>query len=118
MASAGEAVHRTIIAVDVEGFGDRRRTNRNQVAVRDGLYGAMSEAFGQAEVPWADCHREDRGDGIFILAGAEVPKSVFAEILPSALAAALCRHNGAGPPHRPCTPVRSPSISMGPPPRR
>jgi hypothetical protein len=97
MASAGVAVHRTIIAVDVEGFGDRRRTNRNQVAVRDGLYGAMSEAFGQADVSWADCHREDRGDGIFILAGAEVPKSKFAEIVPSALAAALCRHNGAHP---------------------
>lgn len=62
MASAGAAVHRTIIAVDVEGFGDRRRTNRNQVAVRDGLYGAMGEAFGQAEISWDDCHREDRGD--------------------------------------------------------
>jgi hypothetical protein len=97
MASAGAAVHRTIIAVDVEGFGDRRRTNRNQVAVRDGLYGAMNEAFGQAEIPWDDCHREDRGDGIFILAGPEVHKSVFAEIVPSALVAALCRHNGAHP---------------------
>ena len=97
MASAGDAVHRTIIVVDVEGFGDRRRTNRNQVAVRDGLYGAMSEAFDQAGVTWADCYREDRGDGIFILAGAEVHKSVFAEKLPSALAAALCRHNGAHP---------------------
>jgi hypothetical protein len=29
------AVHRTIVVVDVEGFGDRRRTNRDQVAVRD-----------------------------------------------------------------------------------
>lgn len=94
MASAGLAVHRTIVAVDVEGFGDRRRTNRNQVAVRDGLYGAMGEAFGQAGVPWADCDHEDRGDGIFILVGPEVPKSVFAEALPSALATALYRHNG------------------------
>ncbi len=97
MASAGVAVHRTIIAVDVEGFGDRRRTNRNQVAVRDGLYGAMGEAFGQAGVSWVDCDHEDRGDGIFILVGPEVPKSVFAETLPSALVAALCRHNGAHP---------------------
>ena len=97
MASAGLAVHRTIVAVDVEGFGDRRRTNRNQVAVRDGLYGAMGEAFGQAGVPWADCDHEDRGDGIFILVGPEVPKSVFAEALPSALATALYRHNGTHP---------------------
>jgi hypothetical protein len=97
MASAGVAVHRTIVAVDVEGFGDRRRTNRNQVAVRDGLYGAMSEAFGQAGVPWVDCDHEDRGDGIFILVDPEVPKSVFAEALPSALVTALCRHNGLHP---------------------
>ena len=97
MASAGVAVHRTIIAVDVEGFGDRRRTNRNQVAVRDGLYGAMGEAFGQAGISWVDCDHEDRGDGIFILVSPEVPKSVFAETLPSALVAALCLHNGAHP---------------------
>ena len=32
------AVHRTIVAVDVEGFGDRHRINPHQVAVREGLY--------------------------------------------------------------------------------
>ena len=45
------AVHRTIVVVDVEGFGDQRRTNRDQVAVRDGLYRAMREAFGRAGIP-------------------------------------------------------------------
>ena len=97
MANPGVAVHRTIVAVDVEGFGDRCRTNRNQVAVRDGLYRAMREAFGQAGIPWADRDHEDRGDGVFILVGPEVPKSVFAESLPSALVSALCLHNGAHP---------------------
>jgi hypothetical protein len=38
------AVHRTIVVVDVEGFGNQRRTNRDQVAIRDGLYRAMREA--------------------------------------------------------------------------
>jgi len=33
----GLAVHRTVVAVDVEGFGGRDRTNRNQMSVRDGL---------------------------------------------------------------------------------
>jgi len=91
------AVHRTIVAVDVERFGDQRRTNRNQLAVRDGLYGAMCEAFRDAEIPWADRDREDRGDGMFILVGSEVPKSLFVESLPSALVRALRRHNGAHP---------------------
>ena len=54
MGNPGVAVHRTIVAVDIEGFGDRCRTNRNQVAVREGLYRAMREAFGQSGIPWDD----------------------------------------------------------------
>lgn len=90
-------VHRTIVAVDVEGFGDRRRTNRNQVAVRDGLYRAVREAFNQAGIPWIDQDHEDRGDGMFILVGSEVPKSLFVESLPSKLISALRRHNDDHP---------------------
>jgi class 3 adenylate cyclase len=90
-------VHRTIVAVDVEGFGDRRRTNRNQVAVRDGLYQAVREAFNQAGIPWIDRDHEDRGDGMFILVGSEVPKSLFVESLPLGLVSALRRHNDDHP---------------------
>lgn len=89
----GLAVHRTIVAVDVEAFGDRRRTNRNQVAVRDGLYRTMQDAFLQAGIPWADQNYEDRGDGLFILVSSEVPKSLFVEALPPALVTALHTHN-------------------------
>ena len=39
----------------------------------------------------------DRGDGLFILVGSEVPKSLFVETLPSALVSALHRHNGGHP---------------------
>lgn len=95
MEDQGLAVHRTIVALDVEGFGARQRTNRNQVAVRDGLYQAVREAFQQAGIQWAD--HEDRGDGMFILVGSEVPKSLFVETLPSALVSALHRHNGGHP---------------------
>ena len=91
------AVHRTIVVVDVEGFGDQRRTNRDQVAVRDGLYRAMRDAFGRAGIPWDDCGHEDRGDGVFVLVPAEVPKGLLAESLPSALVTALRAHNGAHP---------------------
>ena len=113
------AVHRTIVVVDVEGFGDQRRTNRDQVAVRDGLYRALRDAFGRAGIAWEDCGREDRGDGVFVLVPAEVPKGLLAESLPSALVAALRAHNGA---HRGpegsgcgwrCTPGRSISTSTG-----
>lgn len=97
MADRGPAVHRTIVAVDIEGFGDGHRSNRNQVAVRDGLYQAIREAFRLAGISWADCDHEDRGDGIFILACPDVPKSLFVESLPAALAAALRGHNDTHP---------------------
>ncbi len=97
IAGQSQAVHRTIVVVDVEGFGDRCRTNRNQVAVRDGLYRAMREAFRHTGIPWAGCDHEDRGDGVFVLVPAEVPKSLFVESLPSAMVSALRAHNSTHP---------------------
>ena len=91
------AVHRTIVVVDVEGFGDRCRTNPHQVAVRDGLYDALREAFGHAGIAWDDCDHEDRGDGVLILIPAEVPKGLLVESLPSALVTALHSYNGMHP---------------------
>lgn len=91
-------VHRTIIVVDVEGFGDRRRTNRHQVAVREGLYQIVAAAFQQAGISWDIGAREDRGDGIFMLLPPEVPKSLLIESLPSALVANLRAHNTVHPP--------------------
>lgn len=91
------AVHRAIVVVDVEGFGDQRRTNLDQVAVRDGLYRAMQDAFGRAGIPWDNCGHEDRGDGVSVLVSAEVPKALLAESLPPALITALRAHNGERP---------------------
>jgi hypothetical protein len=97
VGSSGSAVHRTIIVVDVEGFGDRRRTNQHHIGVRGGLYQAMQQAFDTTGVPWADCHHEDRGDGVFVLAPAEIPKASFVDTVPHALAAALREHNARHP---------------------
>src|ERR1700733_10312423 len=90
-------VHRTIFVVDVEGFGDPRRTNRHQVAVRKGLYQIVAAAFQQAGISWDTGVCEDRGDGIFALLPPEVPKSLLIESLPSALVANLQAHNAAHP---------------------
>ena len=77
------AVHRTLVVVDVERFGDQRRTNPHQLAVRDGLWEALARAFDDVGIRWAGCRREDRGDGVLILARAGVPKGRFAESLPA-----------------------------------
>jgi hypothetical protein len=87
------AVHRTIVVFDVERFGDHRRTNPHQRAVREGLYRSVGEAFEQAGLPWRQQDHEDRGDGIFVLLPPEVPKSLLVELLPSALVAELTAYN-------------------------
>jgi tetratricopeptide (TPR) repeat protein len=91
------AVHRTVLVVDVEHFGDPRRTNANQVAVRRGLYRSLWLALEAAGIPRYRCDMEDRGDGVFLLAGGDVPKAAFVEALPLALADALRRHNDTHP---------------------
>jgi tetratricopeptide (TPR) repeat protein len=90
-------VHRTIIVIDVEGFGDRRRTNRHQVAVREGLYQIVAAAFQQARIPWDIGACQDRGDGMFVLLPPEVPKSLVVDSLPSALVVTLSAHNATHP---------------------
>ena len=93
MGDQGLAVHRSIVLVDIEGFGDQRRTNADQVTVRDGLYRVMQDAFSHAGIAWENCDHEDRGDGVFVLVPAEVPKGLLVEELPSALVTALHVHN-------------------------
>lgn len=87
------AVHRTILLVDVAGFGDLRRTNLNQVSVRRSLYRLVEAACERSGIRWATLDHEDRGDGILVLAPPDLPKSAFVERLPSELAAELRIHN-------------------------
>ena len=90
-------LHRVIICADVEGFGDTGRTTADQLAVRAGLYDALDAAFACAGERWQDCYHEDRGDGVLILAGPMVLKSLVTRIL-WGLAGALRDHNRS---HRP-----------------
>jgi tetratricopeptide (TPR) repeat protein len=94
-------VHRAIMVVDVERFGDPIRTNLNQLAVRGGLYSAMAQAFGESGVAWDSCETEDRGDGALILVPPDVPKTRLVTDLPYRLAMAVRRHNvGSAMPER------------------
>lgn len=87
------AVHRAIVVVDVERFGDPIRTNLNQLAVREALYAALPRAFAESGICWDSCVSEDRGDGALILVPPEVPKIRLVTNLPGVLAAAVSRHN-------------------------
>src|SRR5690348_15549945 len=87
------AVHRAIIVIDVERFGDPVRTNLDQLTVRAALYEALSQAFTESGIGWKNCVTEDRGDGALILVPPEVPKALLVTGLPGLLAAAVSRHN-------------------------
>lgn len=95
--------HCTVIAVDIEGFGQRDPSDINQVRMRHGMYKAMHASFATAGIPWSSCRDEDRGDGMLILASADVRKRPFADHLPNALAEELSAHNRL---HRPRERIR------------
>jgi tetratricopeptide (TPR) repeat protein len=91
------AIHHTIMIVDVEGFGDRQRTNAHQVSVRAALYKILQRAFLAANISWTACQHEDRGDGVLVLVPAVGPKTPFVDTVPLALVAALREHNQRHP---------------------
>jgi tetratricopeptide (TPR) repeat protein len=94
MAYSHQPGHRTILVVDVEGFGsDERQRNPVQEAVRDGLYRVLRWAFDAANISWEDCYHEDRGDGVLVLIAPQVPKAPFVESLPQMLIKALLQYN-------------------------
>ena len=93
MGSSQPAVHRTIMVVDVENFGDPVRTNMHQLVVREGMYGALRQSFARAGISWGACMAEDRGDGVLILVPPEVPKSWLVTVVPARLAEVLAAHN-------------------------
>ena len=88
-------MHRSIVVIDVEKFGDPARTNADQVVVRDGMYRALEGALANAGISRSSCDMEDRGDGALVLISPEVPKSWLVTRLPIQLAAALGRHNAS-----------------------
>jgi WD40 repeat protein len=93
MTSNAAPIHMTIFVVDVEAFGDQQRTDADRVVVHEEMYRVLEETFRACEIPWKDCHSEDRGDGALILVPASVSKNDFVETFPHRLADALARYN-------------------------
>jgi class 3 adenylate cyclase len=87
--------HRSILVVDIAGFGRRHR--HAQVAARHGMYRVVREALAAARIHWTPGPCDDTGDGLRILLPEGTCKSVLAHPLPSAMAAALHRLNTENP---------------------
>ncbi|ATE52989.1 hypothetical protein [Actinosynnema pretiosum] len=97
MGTPQEALHRTILLVDVVGFG--KRDEPEQREAHRALYAALRAAFHVAGVVWSDepdwdgTYHEDRGDGVMALLPCTVVKSRAVRVLVPALAGELRRYN-------------------------
>ncbi len=92
--SVAGPVHRSIVAVDVE--GSTQRTNPERGELRRILYALLDQALDEAGIN--PRHLEpfvDRGDGVLILVRPhdDVPKTVLIGVLIPELAALLDEHN-------------------------
>jgi len=93
-----EDVHRTIFAVDMPGFGGMNRTRANYVAIRDGIYRCVREAFERPGISWDHCYHETNGDGMLVLIPPSVPKKLVAGAVVRALTRAVDAHNATHEP--------------------
>jgi hypothetical protein len=86
-----EAVHRTILVVDIEHSSYPARTDADLLLIRKALYQALAVAFKRTD--WLTYYHEDRGDGALVLVPPDVPKIRLVTNVLKRLETALNRHN-------------------------
>ncbi len=93
MHSYAAAHHKTIMAVDIAGYNDPRRTTAHRLVVHEGFWKIMRTAFADAGIPWDTLFRENTGDGVMIHLPTEVAKADLVAELPDRMLAELRRYN-------------------------
>jgi hypothetical protein len=89
----GPRMHTTMLAVDICAFGDQALDDVTQLYLRKAMYELLTEAFQSSRIPWRHCHHEDRGDGVLVVAPADVPIEDLLDVLIQHLARGLREHN-------------------------
>lgn len=84
-------VHHTIIAVDVEKFSQRDAAHQRRI--HEALQPLVRQAIEHCGLAWDECHHEDRGDGLLVLAPPNAQGERLAECLPNELAGRLREYN-------------------------
>ena len=87
------AQHKTIMAVDIAGYNDPRRTMAHRREVHEAFWGMMRTSFAESGLPWDVCFTENTGDGAMIQLPPQVAKADLVAQLPERLLAELRRHN-------------------------
>jgi hypothetical protein len=90
-----EPISGSILAADIERFGDPHRDDVSGIRITETFYRLLREAFAAASVPWEQCAPEDRGDGAVIFVPARLATVLLIDPLLGWLSTALDRHNQA-----------------------
>jgi class 3 adenylate cyclase len=81
-----------LFAVDIVGFTQPQRDEDIQLYMHKSLYEMLEIAFGRCDIPWINCSREDRGDGVLIVTPPTLPAERLISI-PDRLRLLIRRHN-------------------------
>ncbi|WP_086852866.1 effector-associated domain 2-containing protein [Amycolatopsis kentuckyensis] len=93
MHSYAAAHHKTIMAVDIAGYNDPKRTTAHRLVVHEGFWKLMRTAFADAGIPWDTLFMENTGDGVMIHLPTDVAKADLVAELPDRMLAELRRYN-------------------------
>jgi hypothetical protein len=89
----GASLYCAIFGVDVAGFGHPSRDDDVQIAIRSALYRILQDAWREARGSWDECHHEDRGDGVLIIAPPSVPLATLVDPMLHLIRAGIRLHN-------------------------
>lgn len=84
-------VHRSLVAVDIEGYS--RRRNQGHMELREALRRILADAFDSVGVEIVPTEQQDQGDAFLTLVGPEVSKVVLVDGLVREMENALRRYN-------------------------
>jgi hypothetical protein len=88
-----EPVYRGILGVDIERFSRAEWTDPIRARLRDRLHTLVDDALARAEIDPALTVRSDTGDGLWLLADAQVPTTRLLHPLATRLASGLAADN-------------------------
>lgn len=84
---------RAMLAVDIAGFTRQDRDDDIRGYLHEELYGFLRKALDDSGIPWAECHREDRGDGALVVLPPGISPKGIIDPFPERLRALVRRHN-------------------------
>jgi len=82
-----------VLCTDIAGFASAARSDHDRMALRSALYQVLEAAFAESGIPWSACLREDRGDGMLIIAPPGIPASTIIDPFLGSLSDQLRVHN-------------------------